>query len=69
MLSREQAAKYIGVSAGKFNQMVDDGRMPKPLRWDTRVVWDISKLDAAIDEAQKQAEEDTIPDEWSNPSL
>lgn len=39
-LSREEAATYIGVSPGKLDQMVADGRMPAPKRIDGRRVWD-----------------------------
>jgi hypothetical protein len=28
-LRREQAARYIGIGPTKFDQLVDDGRMPK----------------------------------------
>lgn len=54
-LSRVQAAEYIGVGATKFDEMVDDGRMPKPKRIDVRTVWDRIKLDeafAALDEGE-----------------
>jgi predicted DNA-binding transcriptional regulator AlpA len=37
-LSRVEAATYIGVSASKFDEMVIDGRMPKPRQIDGRVV-------------------------------
>jgi predicted DNA-binding transcriptional regulator AlpA len=47
-LSRVQAAEYIGVGVTKFDEMVGDGRMPKPKRIDGRVVWDRIKLDAAF---------------------
>jgi hypothetical protein len=49
-LSRVQAAEYIGVGVTKFDEMVDDGRMPKPKpkRIDGRVIWDRIKLDAAF---------------------
>jgi predicted DNA-binding transcriptional regulator AlpA len=47
-LSRIQAAEYIGVGVTKFDEMVEDGRMPKPKRIDGRVVWDRIKLDAAF---------------------
>ena len=49
-LSRVQAAEYIGVGVTKFDEMVDDGRMPRPKRIDGRCVWDRIKLDAAFDE-------------------
>jgi predicted DNA-binding transcriptional regulator AlpA len=48
-LSRVQAAEYIGVGTTKFDEMVGDGRMPKPKRIDGRIVWDRFKLDEAFD--------------------
>jgi predicted DNA-binding transcriptional regulator AlpA len=48
-LSRVQAAEYIGVGVTKFDEMVDDGRMPRPKRIDGRLVWDRIKLDEAFD--------------------
>jgi hypothetical protein len=48
-LSREEAAMYIGISVGKFDQMLADGRMPAPRRIDCRKVWDIRSLDVAFD--------------------
>jgi predicted DNA-binding transcriptional regulator AlpA len=47
-LSRAQAAEYIGIGVTKFDVLVRDGRMPKPVRMDGRKVWDIKKLDAAF---------------------
>jgi predicted DNA-binding transcriptional regulator AlpA len=47
-LSREEAARWIGVGATKFDEMVSDGRMPRPKRIDGRVVWDRLKVDAAF---------------------
>jgi hypothetical protein len=40
---------YVGVSAGKFAEMVGDGRMPLPKRIDGRKVWDLRALDLAFD--------------------
>jgi predicted DNA-binding transcriptional regulator AlpA len=48
-LSRIQAAGYIGVSPSLFDLMVKDGRMPKPKEINSRVVWDLRKLDTAFD--------------------
>lgn len=48
-LCRLAAAQYIGVSAGKFDEMVKDGRMPRPKSIDARKVWDRSMIDAAFD--------------------
>lgn len=47
-LSRVQAATYIGVSPSLFDEMVKDGRMPKPMRINARTVWDRVKLDEAF---------------------
>jgi len=47
-MSREEAARYIGVGTTKFDEMVTDGRMPRAKRVDGRVVWDRIKLDMAF---------------------
>ena len=39
-LSREQSAAYIGVGETLFDEMVDDGRMPHPNRFNSRIVYD-----------------------------
>ena len=48
-LRREAAADWVGMSPTKFDEMVKDGRMPKPKRVDGCVVWDRYKLDAAFE--------------------
>jgi excisionase family DNA binding protein len=48
-LSHDEAAMYIGVSAGKLDAMISDGRMPAPRRIDGRKVWDVRELDLAFD--------------------
>lgn len=47
-LSREEAARYVGIGPSKFDEMVRDGRMPKPKRVDARTVWDRIALDIAF---------------------
>jgi predicted DNA-binding transcriptional regulator AlpA len=47
-LSRVEAAAYVGVSVAKLDEMVKDGRMPKPKRIDARAVFDRLSLDAAF---------------------
>lgn len=47
-LNREQAAAYVGVSPSLFDEMVRDGRMPKPARVNSRTIWDRLKLDEAF---------------------
>lgn len=61
-LSRGEAARFIGVSPTKFDEMVDDGRMPKPKQIDARRVWDRKALDRAFDELPDDNERD---DPWS----
>jgi predicted DNA-binding transcriptional regulator AlpA len=66
-LSRAQAATYIGVSATLFDEMVRDGRMPKPTRINTRTVWDRVKVDeafAALSDGDKEGD-----DPWGNVAL
>ena len=46
---RFDAANYIGVSPSKFDQLVQDGRMPKPVHIDGCIVWDVRELDAAFE--------------------
>ena len=47
-LSRDEAARYVGIGATKFDEMVADGRMPRPKRIDGRVVWDRLRIEAAF---------------------
>lgn len=47
-LSREEAARYVGVGATTFDGLVQDGRMPKPMRLGKRVIWDRLKIEAAF---------------------
>jgi excisionase family DNA binding protein len=47
-MSRDEAARYVGVGPTKFDEMVQDGRMPKPKRVDGRVIWDWIKLDMSF---------------------
>ena len=47
-MSRDEAARYIGVGTTKFDEMVADGRMPRPKRVDGRVIWDRLKIEAAF---------------------
>ena len=65
-LSRVQAAAYIGVSPSLFDEMVRDGRMPKPARINARTVWDRVKLDEAFAALPDDADKD---DEWSHPTV
>lgn len=43
-LRREQAADYVGVSPGTFDEMVGDGRMPEPRPINSCLTWDREEL-------------------------
>lgn len=56
-LQRVEAAVYVGISPTKFDELVADGRMPRPKRIDGRRVWDIRRLDVAYDALPDEAGE------------
>jgi len=60
------AAAYIGVSPSKFDDMVEDGRMPRPKRADRRVLWDRHALDIAFDALPSDGEASDNP--WDVPA-
>lgn len=49
-LSREEAARYLGIGATLFNQLVDEGVIPRPKRLKARMIWDRVALDMAFAE-------------------
>jgi predicted DNA-binding transcriptional regulator AlpA len=49
-LRLEIAAAYVGIGRTKFQEMVLDGRMPRPRRINARLVWDKRELDVAFDD-------------------
>jgi predicted DNA-binding transcriptional regulator AlpA len=61
-LSRTEAAMYVGISASKFDELVADGTMPKPVKLGCRKVWDIRDLDLAFDALPR--EDDSTPNSW-----
>jgi predicted DNA-binding transcriptional regulator AlpA len=61
-INREQAAAYVGISPSLFDELVKDGRMPKPKTINSRKVWDRQRLDEAFsalpDEASRNPWDD-----------
>lgn len=55
-MSREEAARYIGVGTTKFDQLVLDKRMPKPRRIDGRVIWGRLAPDVAFTDLPEDAQ-------------
>src|SRR6266436_4105069 len=60
-LSRDEAAMYIGISPSKFDELVADGRMPGPVKIDSRKLWDIRYLDLAFDTLPR---ENPVSNSW-----
>jgi len=60
-LRREDAARYVGVSPSKLDEMVVDRRVPQPREIDRRLVWDVRELDDAFDDLPRRGEPDNIP--------
>jgi predicted DNA-binding transcriptional regulator AlpA len=53
-LSREDAARYVGVGISKFDEMVAGRLMPRPKRVGGRVIWDRIALDAAFSDLPEE---------------
>jgi predicted DNA-binding transcriptional regulator AlpA len=67
LVSRDVAAAYVSVSPTKFDEMVQDGSMPKPKRLGgRRKAWDVRALDAAIDELPNANNDNNDNDTWDN---
>jgi predicted DNA-binding transcriptional regulator AlpA len=47
-LSRVEAARYVGVGATLFDELIAEGKMPKPKQLHNRFVWDRVELDLAF---------------------
>jgi predicted DNA-binding transcriptional regulator AlpA len=46
-LDRDEAAIYVGITLATFDQMVNDGRLPKPTELDGECVRGLMQLDRA----------------------
>jgi predicted DNA-binding transcriptional regulator AlpA len=66
LINREAAAAYVCLSPNTFDEMVKDGRMPRPRRLaGRRKAWDVRALDQAIDNLPIDGNE-LDNDTWSN---
>jgi hypothetical protein len=68
-LARDEAAEYIGVGATLFDEMVADGRMPKPKTINSRRVWarvQLEKAFASLPEEGQSGSDDGNPWQGSN---
>jgi predicted DNA-binding transcriptional regulator AlpA len=67
LINREAAAAYVDLSPTKFDEMVKDGRMPRPKRLSgRRKAWDVRALDAAIDNLPNADNDNNDNDTWDN---
>jgi predicted DNA-binding transcriptional regulator AlpA len=64
-MNRAVAAEYAGFSAGHFDKMVADGRMPAPRREGSRLVWLRDELEAAL-RALPSEGDDCCQNDWEN---
>jgi predicted DNA-binding transcriptional regulator AlpA len=51
----------VGVSPTLFDELVKDGRMPQPIRLNSRVLWDRFQLDQAFAALSDDANGGTDP--------
>jgi hypothetical protein len=65
-LSRERAAHYLGISPSKFDQLVQDGRVPTARLIDARKVWDIRELDLAFEELPREDASPSVGNSWGD---
>jgi hypothetical protein len=68
-LSRDESAAYIGIGVTKFDELVADGRMPKPKVIDGRRVWDRHRLDLCFSALPDTDGETERVDVWSRAAL
>jgi predicted DNA-binding transcriptional regulator AlpA len=59
-LRREAAAAFVCMSPSKFDQLVADGRMPKPKHIDGIVQWPVERLK----EAYNALPDDSTESDW-----
>jgi predicted DNA-binding transcriptional regulator AlpA len=54
-MDAERAAAYVGLGKTKFLEMVEDGRMPKPVRIEDELPrWDRFEIDAAFEDLKQR---------------
>ena len=55
-MDAERAAAYLGIGRSKFLELVEQGRMPKPVRLEKELPrWDRLELDAAWDDLKARS--------------
>jgi hypothetical protein len=62
-LSRIEAARYLGISPSKFDELRKDGRVGPARLIDGRKVWDVRDLDAAFEALPMEST--NVDEDWS----
>jgi hypothetical protein len=62
-LSRVEAARYLGISPSKFDQLRGDGRIGPARMIASRKVWDVRDLDVAF-EALPLEHDENADEDW-----
>ncbi len=65
-LSRETAARFVGVSPTTFDGMVKSGTMPNPRRVGVRKLWDRREVEAAFDALPKDGDVKADRNPWDD---
>jgi predicted DNA-binding transcriptional regulator AlpA len=60
LLRAPHAARYMAMGERTFLRKVEEGKLPKPKRFNGVVAWDRYQLDAAIDDTNDDAEDNTV---------
>lgn len=55
-MRREEAAEYFTLSPAKFDELVKEGKMPKPVQIGARKIWDRCALDLIWDDLSSQSD-------------
>lgn len=63
-LRREEAARWVGVSPSKFDELVKNGRISSPKLIDSCVVWDRYRLDVDFDALPDREPKSAAGDDW-----
>jgi hypothetical protein len=67
LLDRVDSARYVCVSPNTFDEMVENGRMPKPkMPTERRRAWDIWELNKAVDALPKCGDDSRDDSSWDD---
>lgn len=67
LISREAAAAYVCVSPTTFDEMIQEGTMPRPRKVKgRRIAWDVHQLDQAVDHLPTDGDDVASDDSWSD---